>query len=62
MAGEIDRLLRLALKVTEAPRGGDKIQVDSNVVKVSIIRVGMISRSDVAAKMFATPAKGATLL
>jgi aspartate kinase len=34
--------------------GADKIEVDDNVAKVSIIGVGMVSHSGVAAKMFAT--------
>ena len=34
--------------------GADKIEVDDNVAKVSIVGVGMVSHSGVAAKMFAT--------
>jgi aspartate kinase len=37
--------------------GADKIEVDENVAKVSIIGVGMVSHSGVAAKMFATLAR-----
>ena len=37
--------------------GADKLEVDDNVAKVSIIGVGMISHSGVAAKMFATLAR-----
>jgi aspartate kinase len=37
--------------------GADKMEVDDNVAKVSIIGVGMISHSGVAAKMFATLAR-----
>lgn len=37
--------------------GADKIEVDDNVAKVSIIGVGMVSHSGVAAKMFATLAR-----
>jgi aspartate kinase len=37
--------------------GADKVEVDDNVAKVSIIGVGMISHSGVAAKMFSTLAK-----
>ncbi|MDP1991421.1 MAG: ACT domain-containing protein, partial [Syntrophales bacterium] len=35
----------------------EKLEVDDNVAKVSIIGVGMISHSGVAAKMFATLAR-----
>jgi aspartate kinase len=37
--------------------GADKVEVDENVSKVSIVGVGMISHSGVAAKMFDTLAK-----
>ena len=37
--------------------GAEKMEVDDNVAKVSIIGVGMISHSGVAAKMFATLAR-----
>jgi aspartate kinase len=37
--------------------GAEKLEVDDNVAKVSIIGVGMISHSGVAAKMFATLAR-----
>jgi aspartate kinase len=37
--------------------GAEKVEVDDNVAKVSIIGVGMISHSGVAARMFATLAK-----
>jgi aspartate kinase len=37
--------------------GAEKVEVDDNVAKVSIIGVGMISHSGVAAMMFATLAK-----
>ena len=37
--------------------GAETVEVDDNVAKVSIIGVGMISHSGVAAKMFATLAK-----
>ena len=37
--------------------GAEKVEVDDNVAKVSIIGVGMISRSGVAAKMFTTLAR-----
>jgi aspartate kinase len=37
--------------------GAEQLEVDDNVAKVSIIGVGMISHSGVAAKMFATLAK-----
>jgi aspartate kinase len=37
--------------------GAQKVEVDDNVAKVSIIGVGMISHSGVAAKMFATLAR-----
>jgi aspartate kinase len=45
--------------IEEAARkvGADKVEVDENVSKISIIGVGMISHSGVAAKMFATLAK-----
>ena len=45
--------------IEEAARkvGADKVEVDENVSKVSIIGVGMISHSGVAAKMFETLAK-----
>jgi len=37
--------------------GAQKVEVDENVAKVSIVGVGMISHSGVAAKMFATLAR-----
>ncbi len=37
--------------------GAQKVEVDENVAKVSIVGVGMISHSGVAARMFATLAK-----
>jgi aspartate kinase len=37
--------------------GADKLEVDDNVAKVSIIGVGMVSHSGVAAKMFSTLAR-----
>jgi aspartate kinase len=37
--------------------GAEQLEVDDNVAKVSIIGVGMISHSGVAAKMFATLAR-----
>jgi len=45
--------------IEEAARkvGADKVEVDENVSKISIIGVGMISHSGVAAKMFETLAK-----
>jgi aspartate kinase len=52
--------IRQAYKlIEEAARkvGADKVEVDENVSKISIIGVGMISHSGVAAKMFATLAK-----
>jgi len=52
--------IREATRITsEAARevGADKVEVDANVAKVSIIGVGMISHSGVAAKMFQTLAR-----
>jgi aspartate kinase len=52
--------IRQAYKlIEEAARkvGADKVEVDENVSKISIIGVGMISHSGVAAKMFASLAK-----
>jgi aspartate kinase len=52
--------IRQAYKlIEEAARkvGADKVEVDENVSKISIIGVGMISHSGVAAKMFACLAK-----
>jgi aspartate kinase len=52
--------IRQAYKlIEEAARkvGADKVEVDENVSKISIIGVGMISHSGVAAKMFATLAQ-----
>jgi aspartate kinase len=37
--------------------GGDRVEIDSDVSKISIIGVGMISHSGVAAKMFSSLAK-----
>ncbi|MBN1547347.1 MAG: aspartate kinase [Syntrophaceae bacterium] len=52
--------IRQAYKlIEEAARkvGADKVEVDENVAKISIIGVGMISHSGVAAKMFSILAK-----
>jgi aspartate kinase len=51
--GEAKRIINDTVKEV----GGEKVEVDDNVAKVSIIGVGMISHSGVAAKMFATLAK-----
>ena len=50
---EATRIISEVLKDVDA----EKMEVDDNVAKVSIIGVGMISHSGVAAKMFATLAK-----
>lgn len=51
--GEAKKIISEVLKEV----GADKFEVDDNVAKVSIIGVGMISHSGVAAKMFATLAR-----
>jgi aspartate kinase len=51
--GEAKKIISEVLKEV----GADKLEVDDNVAKVSIIGVGMISHSGVAAKMFATLAR-----
>ena len=51
--GEAKKIISAVLKEV----GADKFEVDDNVAKVSIIGVGMISHSGVAAKMFATLAR-----
>ncbi len=51
--GEAKRIVAATVKEV----GAEKVEVDDNVAKVSIIGVGMISHSGVAAKMFATLAK-----
>jgi aspartate kinase len=51
--GEAKRIITDTVKEV----GGEKVEVDDNVAKVSIIGVGMISHSGVAAKMFATLAR-----
>ena len=51
--GEAKKIISEVLKDV----GADKLEVDDNVAKVSIIGVGMISHSGVAAKMFATLAR-----
>jgi aspartate kinase len=53
---DIDEAKRIVLETVNAV-GAEKVEVDDNVAKVSIIGVGMISHSGVAAKMFATLAK-----
>jgi len=50
---EAKRIISAVLKEV----GAQKLEVDDNVAKVSIIGVGMISHSGVAAKMFATLSK-----
>jgi aspartate kinase len=37
--------------------GAQKVEVDQHVAKISIVGVGMVSHSGVAAKMFATLAR-----
>jgi aspartate kinase len=52
--------IRAAQKLVDAvakDMGAQKLEIDENVAKVSIIGVGMISHSGVAAKMFSTLAK-----
>ncbi|MHB8908735.1 MAG: aspartate kinase [Syntrophales bacterium] len=51
--GEAKKIISDVLKEV----GAEKFEVDDNVAKVSIIGVGMISHSGVAAKMFATLAR-----
>lgn len=51
--GEAKKIILETLKDV----GAEKVEVDDNVAKVSIIGVGMISHSGVAAKMFATLAR-----
>ena len=51
--GEAKRIISEVIKEV----GADKLEVDDKVAKVSIIGVGMISHSVVAAKMFATLAR-----
>ncbi len=51
--GEAKKIISEVLKEV----GANKFEVDDNVAKVSIIGVGMISHSGVAAKMFATLAR-----
>lgn len=53
---DISEAKRIIEKVAQEV-GADKIEVDDNVAKVSIIGVGMVSHSGVAAKMFATLAR-----
>ena len=52
--------IKAAQKLVEAAAkdlGAQRLEIDENVAKVSIIGVGMISHSGVAAKMFSTLAK-----
>lgn len=52
--------IKAAQKLVEAASkdiGAQRLEIDENVAKVSIIGVGMISHSGVAAKMFSTLAK-----
>lgn len=51
--GEAKKIISEVLKEV----GAEKFEVDDNVAKVSIIGVGMISHSGVAARMFATLAR-----
>jgi aspartate kinase len=50
---EATRIISEVLKAV----GAEKVEIDDDVAKVSIIGVGMISHSGVAAKMFATLAQ-----
>jgi len=50
---DISEANRIIAKIAQEV-GADKIEVDDNVAKVSIVGVGMVSHSGVAAKMFAT--------
>jgi aspartate kinase len=45
------------VKATAIEIGADKVEIDDDVAKISIIGVGMISHSGVAAKMFSTLAQ-----
>ncbi len=51
--GEAGRIV----KVTAKEIGANKVEIDDDVAKISIIGVGMISHSGVAAKMFSTLAQ-----
>ena len=53
---EIKNAYRLIEQVAK-DIGATKVEVDDNVAKVSIIGVGMVSHSGVAAKMFSTLAR-----
>jgi aspartate kinase len=53
---EIRKAQRIVEKIA-ADIGAVKVEVDDDVAKVSIIGVGMVSHSGVAAKMFLTLAK-----
>ena len=53
---EINQAFKLIEEVARNV-GADKVEIDENVAKISIIGVGMISHSGVAAKMFSILAK-----